>query len=225
MLKGKSRGATALLGLLFALGVVLASFPAHAQETDPEKANSEEAVAAATDSSADQADRPGRRARRRSAPQVRERARPARSRASIRPVPLSKTLCDVEGLWGYAAFEARLDADALKKLKPICQTAYDARKEVLATKAEDILAQHQQLRDIAAKMLADAKATLGDNAEKLEGWIDAMTAKLTAPTIQAGARRARAPRASVDTAAPKQEKQTSDEAPNEVSNEDAKKEK
>ncbi len=88
-----------------------------------------------------------------------------------------RSFCDVDGLWALATFEAKLDAAAMAKLKPICQKAYDERKKITteAGEAESSDARRAmagKAKSIGDTLAADAKKALGDDAGKLSAWFE-----------------------------------------------------
>jgi hypothetical protein len=99
--------------------------------------------------------------------------------AAAQPTPAQRgvmgpgrMLCDVEGLWAYATFEAKLDTVSLEKVRPICQTAYDARATVAAdtnvATAEERL---EKIVGLGDTMVGEVQQALGEQGAKLEPWI------------------------------------------------------
>ena len=87
------------------------------------------------------------------------------------PEIMGRILCDVEGLWFAATFDAKLDAAALDKLKPVCQKAYDARaKEFGAVDMGDPVQHAMAVKGVGDEMEKAAKDALGANTAKLENW-------------------------------------------------------
>ncbi|MBI5093807.1 MAG: hypothetical protein HZB26_15380 [Candidatus Hydrogenedentes bacterium] len=94
---------------------------------------------------------------------------------------MSRILCDVEGLWFTATFEAKLDAAALDKLKPVCQKAAESRaKESAVADMGDRAKRAMTIKGVGDEMAKAAKEALGADSAKLEGWFqkrdDAMKA-------------------------------------------------
>ena len=123
------------------------------------------------------------------------------------PEMIARLLCDIEGLWFTATFDAKLDAAALEKLKPVCQKAADARgKEQAAAEAGDIRERALVIKAIGDDMVKAAKDALGANAAKLDTWFkkreETMTALENSPFMGGGAGRAPHPAPAPSTAAP-----------------------
>jgi len=120
---------------------------------------------------------------------------PGGGRGAMRggPEMIGRMLCDVEGLWFTATFEAKLDAAALEKLKPVCQKAADARKsEIASAEMGNPRERALAVKAIGDEMVKGAKTALGDNAPKLEPWFkkreETMTMLENSPIMNGGAR-------------------------------------
>ena len=89
---------------------------------------------------------------------------------------MAKAICDVDGLWGFATFDAKLDDTQIKKLKPVCQKAYDKRKETMADGGGNPMASFATLNQIGDDLVKEAKEALGEDASaKIEPWVTART--------------------------------------------------
>ena len=89
---------------------------------------------------------------------------------------MGKAICDVEGLWGFATFDAKLDDAQLKKLKPVCQKAYDKRKEAMATSGGNPMAAFASLNQLGDELVKESQAALGEEtAKKIEPWVTQRT--------------------------------------------------
>jgi len=94
--------------------------------------------------------------------------RPRPERSGRKPAMRAIDLCNVEGLWGYATFEVKVPQAQLDKLRPVCQEAYDVRKELLW---RDPLPP-ATIREIGDDMVAKTKVVLGDEADRLRSWFE-----------------------------------------------------
>ena len=105
------------------------------------------------------------------------------SRPMTRPLGgMPRVYCDVEGLWGYATFEAKLDDTALAKLRAVCQETYDARKGAIGELREgDPPGKILDFKRLGDAMVEKAKEVLGDDAAKLDPWIARLESSLIRP--------------------------------------------
>ncbi len=121
------------------------------------------------------------------------------TRVPRNPGGIPRLLCDVEGLWGYATFKAKLDAPTLEKLRPVCQKGYDEREALIGKIATGKDSPSwATFRELGETLVREAKAALGEDASgKIQPWFDMREATVNGiprPSEAGQGRRAR-PRA------------------------------